>query len=56
MGEHEVTEFLSGLATKGRVAPSTQNQALSALLFLYGEVLRIELPWMDRSRAADRER
>ena len=48
MGEREVTEFLSSLATKGRVAPSTQNQALSALLFLYGEVLRIDLPWMDR--------
>jgi integron integrase len=48
MGEREITEFLSSLATQKRVAPSTQSQALSALLFLYGDVLRIELPWMDR--------
>jgi hypothetical protein len=31
----------------GRVAPSTQNQALSALLFFYREVLEVELPWLD---------
>jgi site-specific recombinase XerD len=36
MGEREITEFLSSLATQRGVAPSTQNQALSALLFLYG--------------------
>ena len=40
--------FLSDLATRHRVSASTQNQALSALLFLYGEVLRIDLPWIDR--------
>ncbi|MGC8724420.1 MAG: integron integrase [Acidobacteriota bacterium] len=39
MGEGEINTFLSHLATKGRVAASTQNQALSALLFLYREVL-----------------
>ncbi len=39
--------FLSNLATEGRVAASTQNQALSALLFLYREVLGVELPWLD---------
>jgi len=39
MGEAEVAEFLTHLATVGRVAVSTQNQALSALLFLYKEVL-----------------
>jgi integron integrase len=33
---------------EGRVAASTQNQAKSALLFLYGEVLGIELPWLDQ--------
>jgi len=48
MGESEITAFLSSLAVKQRVSSSTQNQALSALLFLYREVLRIELPWMDR--------
>ena len=40
MGEREVAEFLTYLATRRRVAASTQNQALSALLFLYGKVLR----------------
>jgi integron integrase len=47
MGAPEVEAFLSHLATAGRVSPSTQNQALSALLFLYREVLEIELPWLD---------
>ena len=47
MGGPEVEAFLSHLATAGRVAPSTQNQALSALLFLYREVLAAELPWLD---------
>ncbi len=47
MGGSEVEAFLSHLATAGRVAPSTQNQALSALLFLYREVLELELPWLD---------
>ena len=37
----QVEAFLSHLATAGRVAPSTQNQALSALLFLYREVLQV---------------
>lgn len=46
MGAQEVEAFLSALAVQGRVAASTQNQALSALLFLYREVLGIELPWM----------
>ncbi len=40
MGETEITAFLTHLARHGRVAASTQNQALSALLFLYKEVLR----------------
>ena len=47
MGGPEVEAFLSHLATEGRVASSTQNQALAALLFLYREVLQQELPWMD---------
>ena len=44
MGVMEVEVFLSRLATVGKVAASTQNQALSALLFLYREVLSIDLP------------
>lgn len=45
--EVEVEAFLTHLAVEGRVAASTQNQALSALLFLYREVLAINLPWLD---------
>ena len=46
LGEAEVTRFLSSLAVERKVASSTQNQALSALLFLYSEVLRKDLPWL----------
>ncbi len=42
-----VEAFLSALATRDKVAASTQNQALSALLFLYREVLGVELAWME---------
>ncbi|MEP6483521.1 MAG: integron integrase [Rudaea sp.] len=52
MGGAEVERFLTQLASVANVAPSTQNQALSALLFLYREVLGIELPWMDNIRRA----
>ena len=45
LGEQEVTAFLSSLATRG-VSASTQNQALSAILFLYGVVIGERLPWM----------
>ena len=45
--EREVTAFLTMLATVRRVSSSTHNQALSALLFLYREVLGVELPWLD---------
>ena len=47
MGAVEIEGFLSYLAVEGRVAASTQSQALSALLFLYREVLEIDLPWLD---------
>jgi integron integrase len=52
MGAPEVEAFLSRLATRDKVAASTQNQALSALLFLYREVLNIQLPWMEHIRRA----
>jgi integrase len=54
MGAEEIREFLTHLATKGRVAASTQNQAFSALLFLYREVLKQELPWIDHFERAKR--
>ncbi len=47
MGKAEVTEFLTHLARDGNVAASTQNQALSALLFLYKEVLKEEIGWLE---------
>ena len=47
MGAGEVEAFLTHLAAVRNVAASTQNQAKSALLFLYKEVLAIELPWLD---------
>ena len=43
MAESEIAQFLSSLATEGRVSASTQNQALNALLFLYHEVLSKEI-------------
>ena len=47
MGAAEVAQFLSSLAVDGKVAASTQNQALSALLFLYRHVLHQDLPWLE---------
>ena len=47
MGKAEVEAFLTSLAVARNVSAATQNQALSALLFLYREVLEIELPWLD---------
>ena len=47
MAEPEITAFLTSLARDGNVAASTQNQALSALLFLYKEVLKQEIGWLD---------
>ncbi len=44
MGGVEVEAFLTRLAVEGDVAASTQNQALAALLFLYREVLGLDLP------------
>jgi integron integrase len=46
MGSPEVQAFLTYLANDRSVAPSTHRQALSAILYLYKEVLDIELPWM----------
>lgn len=46
MGASEVERFLSSLAVEGAVSSSTQNQALAAILFLYREVLGVDLPWL----------
>jgi integrase len=47
MGARGVRDYLSHLAIRRNVAASTQNQALSAILFLYREVLDIRLDWID---------
>ncbi len=54
MGSAEVEAFLTHLAVDGNVAAATQNQALSALLFLYKEVLQVDLPWLDNVTRAKR--
>lgn len=54
LGAQEIQAFLNDLATNGHVAASTQNQALSAILFLYKRVLDIDLPWMDEIVRAKR--
>ena len=54
MGAEEVSAFLSWLATDRNVAAATQNQALSALLFLYRVVLGVELPWLGELVRAQR--
>jgi site-specific recombinase XerD len=53
MAEQELTEFLTHLAREAQVAASTQNQALSALLSLYKQVLKQEIGWLgNRARQA----
>jgi site-specific recombinase XerD len=54
MAEAEVTAFLTHLAREGNVAASTQNQALSALLFLYKEVLKEEIGWLEGVERANK--
>jgi integron integrase len=54
LGAMEIEKFLTDLAVRGQVAASTQNQALSALIFLYREVLGLELPWMENVTRAKR--
>lgn len=57
LGAPDVERFLSHLAVEGKVAASTQNQALAAVLFLYREVLDRPLPWLDDlTRAKQPER
>ncbi len=57
MGAEEVAAFLSYLASERNVAASTQNQAKSAILFLYSQVLKVDLPWLSEvippTRTAD---
>ena len=54
MAEQELTEFLTHLARDAHVSASTQNQALSALLFLYTQVLKQEIGWLGNVQRAKR--
>jgi integrase len=54
VGPAEVEAFLTHLAVERKVGASTQNQALHALLFLYRQVLDIELPWLENITRASR--
>jgi integrase len=56
LGGAEVSAFLTHLVTSRNVAAATQNQALPALLFLYKNVLDIELPWLDQVIRSKRPR
>jgi integron integrase len=57
MGKTDVEGFLTMLANEKQVAPATHRQALNALLFLYRQVLGMELPWMQQiGRPPERKR
>ena len=56
MGAAEVEAFLSHLAVDRQVSASTQNQAKAALLYLYKQVLQVDLPWLDEVVQAKRPR
>jgi site-specific recombinase XerD len=51
LGAAEVEQFLKHLAVHGHVSASTQNRALNALVFLYQQVLQIDLGWFEAVRA-----
>ena len=56
MSEREIEQFLNHLAVQKEVAASTQNQALSALIFLYREVLGEEIGWLETRSFSARTR
>ena len=56
MSEKEIECFLTHLAVNKKVSPSTQNQALSAILYLYKKVLKVELPWLKNVVRAKRKK
>lgn len=56
LGVEEIRAFLSHLVVEGHVAASTQNQALCSMLFLYRDVMKVELPFIDGIDRARRPR
>jgi site-specific recombinase XerD len=47
MADQEIERFLTRLVVDGNVSASTQSKALSTILFLYKQVMKVELPWLD---------
>jgi len=56
LGEKDLERYLNHLVTARRVSASTQSQALNALVFLYREVLELDLGWMEKLERAKRNR
>ena len=56
LGKRDIEAFLSSLAVRREVGASTQNQALAAILFLYREVLEIDVPWLNELVRAKRKK
>lgn len=56
MGQTEVGQFLSWLATERKVSASTQSQALAGVLFLYQKVLEMDIGWVEGIARAKKER
>lgn len=56
MGETEIRQYISHLAVNAKISASTQTVALSALLFLYREVLKKELPYVANIERAKRQK
>lgn len=56
MSADEVNQFLTHLAVSENVSATTQNQAMFALLFLYKEVLKVDLPWLNEFTPAKRSK
>jgi integrase len=56
MGSKEIEAFLTYLAVERNVSASTQNQALAALLFLYREVLKTDLTWLENFTPAKKSK
>lgn len=56
MGESEIRQFISDLAVNAKISASTQTVALSALLFLYRDVLKKELPYVSQIERAQQRK
>lgn len=56
LGVEEIRSFLTHLAVEGNVAASTQNQALCAILFLYRDVIKTEIPFIEGIERAQRKK